>query len=381
MASMYDARRQNERPLRRIPALDGVRGAAIILVILYHYVAVPIPDTAEGIWRFLRQALSKGWSGVDLFFVLSGFLITRILLHHREAKNYFPVFYLRRVARIFPLYYFALLAFVTLRRIAQSGNLIPTALFANTLPLWPYFLYLQNFAMVWHGTFGNEFLAVTWSLAVEEQFYLLLPFLVRKSPPRKFPILVVFLTGFPLLLRYALGSGHFFDFVLMPWRMDALFFGALLALIEAAPGGLELVRRYRALLKGVFGGLVIFFVYTSFSEPLGTLRHFFLLGLMYATSILLLVSDSSVWLARVCNTPWLRFVGGISYGIYLFHQMVNGILYELLLKHPPHLIDAQSVAVTALSGLVTCLLALATYHGFEKRLVALGHRFRYQDGK
>ncbi len=375
---MRENERRSSQSLRRIPALDGARGAAILLVLLYHYVAVPIPEAAGGGWHIVRQMLSKGWSGVDLFFVLSGFLITRILLHHREAENYFRVFYLRRVARIFPLYYFVLLLFWSLRWVAQQGNLLPAALFASAMPLWPYFLYLQNFSMVLHGTFGNEFLAVTWSLAVEEQFYLFLPFLVRKSERRKFPVLAGFLVIFPLMLRYTLGSGHFYDFVLMPWRMDALFFGALLAIVEAAPGGLALAQRYGGVLKAVLGVLVAFFVYTSFAEPLGTLKHFFLLGLMYALLILLLISDDSAWLAHLFKAPFLRFLGGISYGIYLFHQMVNGILHALVLHRSPRLVDAHSAAVTVLAGLVTCLLALATYHGFEKRLIAWGHRFRYR---
>jgi peptidoglycan/LPS O-acetylase OafA/YrhL len=156
---------------KRIPELDGIRGFAILLVLCYHYIAVPIPVNARPELLFIRQILSNAWSGVDLFFVLSGFLITGILIDHRDAGNYFKVFYIRRINRIFPLYYFFLILFLVLQRWESQLGFVSENLFDNSLPIFPYFLYLQNFVMAVRGDYGNEFLAMTWSLAVEEQFY------------------------------------------------------------------------------------------------------------------------------------------------------------------------------------------------------------------
>lgn len=230
------------RSQKRIPELDGIRGLAILLVVTYHYIAVPISASATGGFLLMRQTLSNGWSGVDLFFVLSGFLICGILIDHRSAENYFKVFYVRRVSRIFPLYYFFLALFLLLQRLSPSLGIFSQGLFSNALPLVPYLVYLQNFAMAARGTFGNEFLAVTWSLAIEEHFYLLLPAIVRRSLPQRLPLIIGFFIALTLILRYMLGGEKFYGFVATPWRLDALFLGALLAVLFRSPKALGCVQ-------------------------------------------------------------------------------------------------------------------------------------------
>jgi peptidoglycan/LPS O-acetylase OafA/YrhL len=365
------------RSQNRIPELDGIRGLAILLVVAYHYIAVPISASATAGFLIVRQTLSNGWSGVDLFFVLSGFLICGILIDHRTSEDYFKVFYVRRVTRIFPLYYLFLALFLLLQRLSPSSGIFSQGLFSNALPLLPYVVYLQNFAMAARGTFGNEFLAVTWSLAVEEHFYLLLPAIVRRTLPQRLPLILGFFICLTLILRFMLGGEKFYSFVATPWRLDALFLGALLAVLFRSPGALEAFKARVAWIKLGFGILVAFFIYSTVTEPLGSLDHLFTFGLMYAALIFLTLANQGGLLARFFRLSWLRNIGRISYGIYIFHQLVNGTIQDLVFKQVPSFHDGPTILVTLLAFVATYLLATGTYRAFESRLIAFGHTFRY----
>jgi peptidoglycan/LPS O-acetylase OafA/YrhL len=159
-----------------VPELDGIRGAAVLLVLVFHWFL------SEGGLVFLPQpiynVLLMGWSGVDLFFVLSGFLITSILIKERDADNYFKIFYVRRFCRILLLYFAVLLltlAVFYLTLPVDSRNW----LFGSILPVWSYLTFTQNLVMSATGTMGSKIIDATWSLVVEEQFYLTLPLIVR----------------------------------------------------------------------------------------------------------------------------------------------------------------------------------------------------------
>ncbi len=362
---------------KHIPELDGIRGLAILLVLAYHYVGVPIPSDAGKGLAFIRQLLSNGWSGVDLFFVLSGFLIAGILIDNRSADNYFRVFYTRRISRIFPLYYSFLIVFVLLRAIAPKVGFLDSSLFSDALPLLPYFVYVQNFVMAVRGTFGNEILAVTWSLAIEEHFYLFLPWFVRRSRPSRLAINLIFLIGITLILRTFLGGGTFIGFVVTPWRLDSLLLGALLALVFRAPRAVDWVRSNLRWIKAGFGVLALFFIYSSIFEPFGSLDHLFAFGLLYAGLITLALANQAGLLARFFRQPLLMSVGRISYGIYILHQFVNGIIHSLLFKSVPSFHNPATALATCLALAVTYLLALGSFHLFEKRFIAFGHSFHY----
>src|SRR5690242_13003150 len=167
-------------PPARIPQLDGLRGMAVALVILYHYFSLDLQLTAGRLSGLLKSPFRMGWCGVDLFFVLSGFLIGGILLDARGSKGYFKTFYLRRFHRIFPLYYlwiasYVLIAFTflpylrgALRVEPEKWTMVPTYLF-----------FVQNLVKKEFTWFASAWLSPLWSLAVEEQFYLVMPLLVR----------------------------------------------------------------------------------------------------------------------------------------------------------------------------------------------------------
>ena len=143
--------------LARIPELDGIRGLAILLVILCHYGAHQITSTPGTPFNLLHIALTFGWVGVDLFFVLSGFLIGGILMDNRSSPRFFGTFYMRRVCRIFPIYYLWLIATLILLGAGLPQHL--TSLFQPDVPFWSYFTYTQNLLLPKLGDFGNEWFA------------------------------------------------------------------------------------------------------------------------------------------------------------------------------------------------------------------------------
>lgn len=163
----------------RIPALDGLRGSASLMVVAYHF-GPHIVREADSRFLFLRSLPPLYFEGVDLFFVLSGFLISGILVDARQSPRYFSTFYARRICRIFPLYYLVLLCYGLAIILLNSRTADLGRLFENPLPLWSYALYLQNFSMAAASTFGPIWMAGSWSLAIEEQFYLTLPAVIRR---------------------------------------------------------------------------------------------------------------------------------------------------------------------------------------------------------
>src|SRR5882757_1657709 len=189
----------------RIPELDDLRGVAIAMVLVSHYAVFGFVTKHGSLTSYLKALPGLGWSGVDLFFVLSGFLIGGILLDARESSNYFQVFYARRFFRIVPIYAVVLLFFAVAGGVARSAQGRDfTWLFANSMPWYAYATFTQNFWMVFHGSAGGNWLAPTWSLAVEEQFYLTLPLVVRFVSRQRLIVWLVLLVFCAPLLRMAL---------------------------------------------------------------------------------------------------------------------------------------------------------------------------------
>ena len=229
--------------MQRCRELDGIRGIAVLLVVIWHYLACQfLGAPAFSRLATLRDALCLTWSGVDLFFVLSGFLIAGILVDHRGATNYFRVFYIRRACRILPLYYLLIALYIALTFL-PLGKARFDWLLAEPLPLWTYAAFVQNIFMGFRGDFGASALGVTWSLAVEEQFYLVIPLLIfclnRKVVGA---LLLTAVVAAPLLRSVSPG---FHAFVNTPWRADSLLSGACLALLVRRPGFVAWVRRNR----------------------------------------------------------------------------------------------------------------------------------------
>jgi peptidoglycan/LPS O-acetylase OafA/YrhL len=369
-----------ERIAGRIPELDGVRGFAILLVLVWHYLQGQIAADSGRHLLLLKQTLGFTWSGVDLFFVLSGFLITGILVDNREKQGYFRTFYIRRVCRIFPLYYLNLALFTVLSGLAlYQTPPLARLLEVTPVPEWTYWVYLQNLYMGANNSFGPEWLAVTWSLAVEEQFYLLLPLVIRFIPVSLQAYVFTWFAATAVYLRYELPG--FTAYINTPWRADSLMAGALLALLVRNPRFVRYVTTPagRHMVYGLFGLLLAGALLTNLStqRPFSlTFTYLWLAGL-YASLILVLLLDANGWMARIFRTPRLMWLGGISYGVYLIHQPVSGILHGLRGNTIPVMRSQGDVAVTLSALLVTLLLAHVSYQYFEKRIIRLGHRHRY----
>jgi peptidoglycan/LPS O-acetylase OafA/YrhL len=292
-----------------IPQFDGLRGLAILSVLIGH----------SGFLEALPHAgmLEYTRFGVDLFFVLSGFLITGILTDSKGSQHYFRNFYARRALRIWPLYYLVLfVAFVVAPLFAPSMR--PTA-----VSVWPAFVfYVQNIVFAHRSTYPFG-LGATWSLAVEEQFYLTWPVLVFLLKKRTLAIVSVLLVVMSLSLRFSfhfhgapLGFVHFFTLS----RLDSIAFGSLAALWLRSPS-CTLVRwrthAYQFLGFGMAGTILARVLMHRNSSIVGyTFLAFTFTGLL---GISLASDPRSSLLGRSLSAGWLRYIGRISYGIYLLH--------------------------------------------------------------
>lgn len=309
----------------KIIALDGVRGLAVLLVLLSHFL---LRDfwTDERTY-FIAQA---GWLGVDLFFVLSGFLITGILLDSRDSKNYWSSFYKRRVLRIFPLYFFVVTAtWLTILFIEKA----PERLQGYDSFAW-YFTFTPNIAMalknnwLYHSHIFD--LNHLWSLAVEEQFYIFWPLIVRFVPVRWLAALCAGLVFFSTPLREWVageqGVNSVASYVLPFTRMDGLAAGSFLAVFfrldlqSFIPFDKWIVR-----IVFCWTGSEIFQIFLRGTE----LRLYNLSALFFASLLYLsLNADQNALIRRCCENAFLRDLGKYSYGLYVFHQMFRFVWHE-----------------------------------------------------
>ena len=308
---------------RRIPQLDAVRGLAI-LVVMVHNTSPKYPIL------HLQQLFSDGWMGVDLFFVLSGFLITGILVDTKESEAYFKNFYVRRCLRIWPLYYSLLFfMFVVVRFLNRSE--FHTVL-QQSSPWWAFPLFLQNFLLPVSTNAAGP-LGVTWSLAIEEQFYLIWPLVVRFCSRTQLRRIAVAEICISPALRYYLSLHHVDLYTNVFCRLDGLMAGAFLAL---------LVRSNNFVPSKLLKGAWILFGVTA---PLAFVTEAFharwivfsFTALASASFIYVSLFSPRKWLQAVMTNRFLIYTGTISYGLYLLHKIPFGMVETLRLDRHPFL--------------------------------------------
>ena len=384
-------------PPKHILALDGLRGLAILGVILFHAAVDYAPSTPEG--RVLGTVLNVGWGGVDLFFVLSGFLITGILLESRGTDGFFRNFYARRTLRIFPLYYGILFfIFVVLPHFRPFDTAGLQTIARNQVWFWTY---LTNFGFIAHGSvFGNSdwlLLNHFWSLAVEEQFYLIWPLLVYRLSGRALAWICIFLFFEALLLRTGLAVTHqrpgtmFFP---TPCRVDALALGALLAILVRAPGSAP--ARLSAAARWVFAAtgvaLAAMFFWTMpgvktlglrFNERPSLSIGISLFALQSASVLLLGLDPAPGNWVRAC-LEWrpLRVLGKYSYAMYVFHQLLIPIFNQYASVESLYAATGREALAQVLHALVMVVgslaLAFLSWHLYEKYFLRLKRHFEYR---
>jgi peptidoglycan/LPS O-acetylase OafA/YrhL len=389
---------------RRIPELDGIRGIAILLVLVWHYAQsvqpFSLPDgqllaelPSGSFASYVQGILGLTWSGVDLFFVLSGFLIGGILLQNKEASNYFKVFYVRRACRIFPLYFLWFFIFLVL--VYGFPSLTTPEhinwLFENPLPLWSYATFTQNIAMAQSASFGSTWLSITWSLAVEEQFYLILPFIIYFVSRRRLPYLLVCAILAAPALRFALFFIHPYPrlsaYVLMPCRADALLLGVLCAYLVHQPHTAQYIARHLRALYSLFIilllavlGMSVAVVHSKFIGPFALQPFAYsLLALLYSCFLLVVITEKRGILSTITNNLWLRRLGMISYGVYVYHVAFIGLMQAVFLKQKPQINGWVDVLVTGIAFLLMLVLSYLSWKFFEKPIVAIGHSFKYRN--
>ncbi len=373
----------------RIPQLDGLRGLAIGLVLVWHYfVGIPGADANQAT-AFLRRLFHLSWSGVDLFFVLSGFLIGGILMDNRESPRYFRTFYVRRVFRIVPAFLLLLVPFWVARSVVDtSGSVTLQYLLDGQIPTWSYGLFVQNLFMAAKGTFGANWMSITWSLAIEEQFYLALPLTLFWIPRRFVPHLCIALAALALGLRTVLAlssdsaSAQAAAYLLLPSRMDGLFLGVLGAWLVREPRWSRpraAPRRSPWLVIGVLGaGLVVASLReTFFVSPLMSTLGYSCLAVFYFA--VLLVCFASERGALHALTTWgpLRALGQGSYFIYLFHPLFLVLAHHWAFgQMPDHRTRAGATVTMAALALLFAAAALS-WRFVERPLLERGRKARY----
>jgi peptidoglycan/LPS O-acetylase OafA/YrhL len=379
----------NETTPTRVPELDGVRGLAITMVLFCHYIVGQVELPLGSLEAKLMALFRLTWSGVDLFFVLSGYLLGGILIAQRGSSRYFCAFYARRVTRIFPVYYLTLIAFVIVRSLmGDVDNEGARWLFADAFPIWTYALHLQNFWISLTGVHGASWLGVTWSLAVEEQFYLILPLLIRFIPPRLLlPIALALASTAPLLrtwLFYHHPHGGMAGYVLLPCRWDALLIGVAGAVMvrrefftrwmSAPASSLPLFVAFTTLFAGV--AVLLLKAHSIGSLGMAAFGHTWL-ALLALLIILVAQFGPWAWFRALFRTRWLVWLGGISYGLYLFHQIISGLCHLWLCGAAPRIASWSDAGVTLIALVLSLLIASLSWHCFERPLVRLGRRVSY----
>jgi peptidoglycan/LPS O-acetylase OafA/YrhL len=372
----------------RIPELDGLRGLAILLVILCHYVG-NADHMPLGFWPHrILSAFTAGWSGVDLFFVLSGFLIGGILLDARTSSNYFRAFYMRRVYRILPIYYLwtLLFAVIVIAAITFSPGRLPVTV-RDLLRIPVQLFFLQNI-FIGMPDFQWTWFVVTWSLAVEEQFYLLAPPLIRFVSLRKVAAVLALSIGVAPLLRFLFfrywSPSSYLAAFLMPCRADGLACGMLIAFAWRQPGFHLWLRRHRSALQWAtlillldIAALLWWFVHPPNIVTV-TLGYSWL-ALFYSAFLVLVLSQTASWPAAIMRCKPLAWLGTISYCVYILHDAFNFLAHRLVLHSTPRIYDAPGVAVSLLAFAATIAVATLSWRFFEKPLIRRGHSYSYSE--
>jgi peptidoglycan/LPS O-acetylase OafA/YrhL len=365
---------------QHIGALDGLRAAAILLVLLYHL--TPDHESSHGLRTLLFKIADLGWSGVDLFFVLSGFLITTKLLAARDDAHPFRDFYVRRTLRIFPLYY--AVVFVVLVVIPA----IAAVPYANASQQLSYWFYYANFR---HDTLPTEHIAPIghfWSLAIEEQFYLLWPLVILRAPRKLAVAICCALTVLPMPLRYFFATNGFHwtaSYAWTPSRMEGLAIGALLAI--AAERGFDRKAAIRASLVtlalstpflafAAWRDRAMLVVKTLTTSEAIFARTVLPTAAAIAFGALLVLSLEWGALGRALSIGPLRRLARYSYGLYVFHVLLLP-LTRLIARRwfASDLAPNTHALLFFVTGSTLSLgAAIASYHLYEMRFLRLKER-------
>lgn len=340
--------------------LDGVRAIAALLVMFLHFFQYNNIQN-DSVFNVFKKIAIFGQTGVDLFFVLSGFLITRILIQTKSDNNYFKNFIFRRILRIFPLYYFFLLIYYFIAPFLLDSNFIPFN------EQWYYYSYLQNFATTfgWNANGPEHF----WSLAVEEHFYLFWPLIIYLFSTKNIKYIIFGLVVFSVLLRVFMIQQNYGVFYFTFTRIDGLAIGAALALLEIK-SFFKKKNKLIFLVLALFLILSLGFLWIKYSgKGMLEIYKYLLVALFYFCMISYVLSvKSNSLINKILESKPFNFSGKISYGLYVYHPIIFMVIFKRYKTE-------YWILQLLLSFVITYIIAFLSFYFFENQFLKLKKYF------
>jgi peptidoglycan/LPS O-acetylase OafA/YrhL len=376
---------------KHVPELDGIRGWACLSVLILHCLSGITSNDVPGIAFFNDHTLWFFLGGVDLFFVLSGFLIGGILLDSKDKPHFFSRFWIRRIGRIIPVAYLVFATYAVGLLVVSHFNItrFDTWLLQEPrAPFWTFPLFMQSLPIAFNGFDGPRWVAMSWSLAIEEQFYMLFPFAVYFLPRKRLvAVVIVGIIAAPILRevleRY---FGYWYGpYVLLPSRMDAILYGVAVALIVRNETAFALACRFRRSLDAI-ALLFLVVMLGNWRWPIWPgpsdippLKQS-MLAMMFGIVILRVFTyQAGGILNRIWRNSILAKIGLISYALYMYHQTVNGLLHGIIFGREPKIAEWSHLLVAVAVVTVSIGLATLSYVYFEtpirRRAAALADSF------
>lgn len=353
----------NKKSTFHIDSLDGLRAVAALMVMFFHF--FQHVSTSHSFVLFIKKISGFGQTGVSLFFVLSGFLITRILLKEKQSEKYFLNFYVRRSLRIFPLYYFYLLLVFFIIPFFENAS-IPAL--SQQIYHW---VYLQDFAI----TFKWNYLGPIhfWSLAVEEHFYLFFPLLVYFLKEKQLVLSLCVLIIVSITLRFMLSSNGYEVFYFTFTRLDELCLGAFLAFLELKGKFTEgSAKRFLYVLGLMLAPIfLLWYFFTSESNVFVQTFKYLLISIIYFCVIgFIITATKTNFLNKILATKPLLFTGKISYGLYVYH----GLCFAYFAKY----FHTDYILLNFFASFIfSFIVATISFYAFEKHFLKLKKYFIY----
>jgi peptidoglycan/LPS O-acetylase OafA/YrhL len=378
----------DQNPRDNIPALDGLRGMAILMVLFYHCqfnTELVLKDVFPVAGPVINKVFLSGFLGVDLFFALSGFLITRILIGTKSSPQYFMNFYARRFLRIFPLYYGVLFVIFFILPYFISFDQTTIELASRQWWLWAY---LSNVPVSGEWNTKMFYFSHFWSLSVEEHFYIIWP-------------AVVFLSDFKWLKRICIGvvvisfssgimSAIFNDRIiwLFSWstisHIGGLALGSLCAIIYAEKGALDGMIPWAKRGFNLFGCFLLLGIFIPRQFNLQLVNHCLILisSLFFVSLLILVVTMPDRFGGRFFTNSVMTGFGKISYGLYVYHYiLIPQIDFVFPIGKLVIWLNSPVLGIIAHTILViggTFLIAYCSWHLYEKQFLKLKKYFEYR---
>jgi peptidoglycan/LPS O-acetylase OafA/YrhL len=367
--------------------LDGLRGLAILLVIVYHFALPHVGFHSEHASPLLRLA-EGGWMGVDLFFVLSGFLITGILVETKTNTHYFRNFLARRFLRIWPLYYLSLFALIVVLPHILSGA-APELRSMQAKQAW-FWLYGANWLFASESGFGQTSAGYFWSLAVEEQFYLIWPFVVYQLSERALLRTSLVLLCMSLVLRLVLanfGVNTNALYTMTFTHLDGLAVGSAIAVAMRSPALEARVQRFMpaAALAALLGLVAVRIADRDllfWSRYMATYGYTLIVLLFGSLLVYVLRGESVFHTHKLLSSAFMTRAGKYSYALYMVHVPVASLVFPATMRALAGVqeaigYEAVYLVCVAVSFAASWALAVASWHLVEKRILSLKRFFTY----